>query len=168
MRKLFKERDIVESIFLLLGVGFVIVVAVLIVMLGVTLFTWDSDEKVAGDITLSSEWLAITPSEPLKQKKDRQDLVLDVAEPLKEDNLHSEHMETKAGIIFHPEAQILDQYGNSYNLELRRAPTPSDHSNSFMASASRLPAGRMYTQVRLRSDQPLHLSRVLWHCTKMK
>jgi hypothetical protein len=168
MLRLFKNRDVIESIFLLLGLGFVIALVVLIVLFGLAIFTSHSDDKIAGDITISSQWVTITSNKPLKHKKDYQDLVLEVAAPLKEDNLNSEHMELKDGTIFHPEAQIVDQFGNAYNLKLARAPTPSYHSNSVAASTFELPADRSYTQVRLRSDQPLHLSRVLWHCVNGK
>src|SRR5438552_3496368 len=63
----------------------------------VELATMHSDQQVSGEVTVSSEWIMITPKEPLKLRKQNQELVLDVAEPLMKDNLHLENIRLTDG-----------------------------------------------------------------------
>lgn len=152
-----------QKFFVFLGVLF----GIFLLIFGLFIFStvrMHSDQQVSGEITVSSEWMVITPQESMKPHKQYQHLVLDVAEPLKKDNLDLENIRFADGTPVYPEAQIVDEHGNVYVLKMERAPTPSRHGNSIFDYGSRLPEDRVYTQVRLRSDKPLHLSGVLWHC----
>ena len=159
----FKDRGPLESAFLVVAGCCGIILLVLIGSCVVGLVTMHSDQLVSGAVTVSTEWVVITPKKQMSPTKQYQSLVLDVAEPLLQDNLHLENIRFADGSAVHPEAQIVDEYGNVHSLKMERAPTPSIHENSIVDFGS-LPEDRAYTHLRLRSDRPLRLSKVLWHC----
>jgi hypothetical protein len=158
-----KDRTALESAFIAVGWICGIILLVLIGSCVVGFATMHSDQQVSGEIRISSEWVTITPNERMEPRKQYQSLVLDAAEPLLKDNLNLESIRFADGSAVRPEAQIVDEHGKVYDLKMVRAPTPSRHENSIVDFGS-LPDDRAYTQVRLRSDRPLRLSRVLWHC----
>jgi hypothetical protein len=163
MEESVKDRTALEVAFIAVSWICGIILLLLIGSCAMWLATVHSDQKVSGEITVSSEWVVITPEERMEPRKQYQSLVLDVADPLLKDNLHLEDIRFADGSAVHPEAQIVDEYGKVYDLRMERAPTPSRHENSVVDFGS-LPDDRAYTQVRLRSDRPLRLSGVLWHC----
>lgn len=159
-----KDRTSLESAFIVVSwtCGFILLLVIGSCVVGIA--TSHSDQQVSGEITVTSEWAVISSKEPLKPQKQHQHLNLEVAEPLLRDNTNLENIRLANGTPVHLEAQIVDEYGNVYDLNMQRTPTPSRHENSIYDYSSRLPKDRTYTQVRLRSDKPLRLSRVLWHC----
>ncbi|HZH32133.1 MAG TPA: hypothetical protein VEY11_15315 [Pyrinomonadaceae bacterium] len=152
-----------ESAFIAVGWICGIILLFLIGSCAVALTTMHSDQQVSGEIMISSEWVTITPKERMEPRKQYQSLVLDTAEPLLKVNHNPENIQFADGSAVRPEARIVDDHGKVYDLKMMRAPTPSMHENSIVDVGS-LPDDRAYTQVRLRSERPLRLSRVLWHC----
>src|SRR5690242_10102554 len=62
-----------------------------------------SDQQVSGEVTVSSNWIVITPKEPMKPQKQYQNLVLDAAEPLMKDNSDLENIRFADGSSVHLE-----------------------------------------------------------------
>ena len=100
---------------------------------------------------------------PVKQF---QEIVLDVdpAEGLVKDNLHTDRMQLGSGEMVKPEIQLLDREGNVFTASVARYPVPSRYENGISGQISNLPRDRTYTKLRIRSDNPVRLSRVVWHC----
>jgi len=146
----------VSGVIILLFIGYLIV----------SLALMNSEQQISGPMTISSNWTEITPERPIKPTKQFQEIVLDVnpSEGLVRDNLHAERMQLANGEIVKPEIQLIDQYGNVFVAEVGRYPVPSRYENGISGQISNLPRDRIYTKLRVRSDNPLRLSRIVWHC----
>jgi hypothetical protein len=132
--------------------------------------TTDSEQIVSGPVTLSPQWTEFVPVKPLRQAKQFQEIVLDVdaSEGLVADNLHTDRMQLSNGAVLHPQIQIVDSQGNVFNAEVNRYPVPSLYQNGISGQFSRLPQDLTFAKVRVRSDSPVHLSRIVWHCHQGK
>jgi hypothetical protein len=130
----------------------------------------DSEQIVSGPTTLSAQWTEFAPRKPLRPSKQTQEIVLDVepSEGLVEDNLHPERMQLSNGVFLHPQIQLVDSQGNLFNAEVSRYPVPSLYKNGLSGYVSDLPKDRTFTKVRVRSDSPVRLSRIVWHCHQGK
>ena len=159
-----------EIVFFLLGAVGGIVILALTILVGVGLLTWDSEVTVSGPVTISSEWAELTPRKPLVPAKQYQLILLEVdpSEALVVDNLHLEHIQLGNGIHLKPEIQLIDSQGNVFVAEVYRSPVPSYLDNSIVGNVESLPQDRKYTKVRVRSNAPVRLSRIIWYCSKMK
>ena len=127
--------------------------------------TTDSEEIVSGPVTLTPQWTEFVPGKPLRQAKQFQEIVLDVeaSEGLVEDNLHGERIQLANGVLLHPQIQIIDSQGNVFDAGVSRYPVPSLYKNGISGQFSRLPGDGMIAKVRVRSDSPVRLSRIVWH-----
>ena len=146
---------------------------VLIVLVGGFVYgmlTSDSEQIVSGPVTLSTQWTEISPQRPLLPTKQTQEIVLDVdpSEGLVEDNLHLDKMQLSNGVVVHPQIQLVDSNGNIFEAQVSRYPVPSRYNNGLSGHVSNLPQDREFTKVRVRSDSPLRLSRIVWHCHRGK
>jgi hypothetical protein len=132
--------------------------------------TTDSEQIVSGPVTLTPQWTEFVPSKPLLQAKQSQEIVLDVAgsEGLVEDNLHGERIQLANGVLLHPQIQIVDSQGNVFDATVSRYPVPSLYNNGVSARFSHLPADGTIAKVRVSSDSPVRLSRIVWHCHQGK
>lgn len=146
----------------LAGLGLIIVVGRFIYGMASS----DSEELVSGPVNLSSEWTEFVPLKPLRPRKESQEIVLDVdpSEGLVEDNLNLERMQLSNGVLLHPQIQLIDSEGNVFNAKVSRYPIPSPYRNGLSGYVSNLPQDREFTKVRVRSDSPVHLSRIVGHC----
>jgi|SRR5215217_57428 len=132
--------------------------------------TSDSEVIVSGPVTLSTQWTEFVPQSPLQTQKQTQDIVLDVdpSEKLVEDNVNLDRMQLSSGIILHPQIQLVDAQGNVFNAEVSRYPVPSRYNNGLSGYVTDLPTDRAFTQIRVRSNHALRLSRIVWHCHNSK
>ena len=130
----------------------------------------DSEQVVSGPVSLSTEWTEFVPPKPLRPTKQSQEIVLDVdpSEGLVEDNLHLDRMELSNGVLLRPQIQLVDSRGNIFDAEVSRYPVPSLYRNGLSGYVSNLPKDREFTKVRVRSDSPVRLSRIVWHCHQGK
>jgi hypothetical protein len=153
------------SLFIVAGVG----ALVLLVSVGALVYgfaTADSEQIVSGPVTLSSQWTEFVPQKPLQPLKQSQEIVLDVdpSEGLIEDNLHLERIQLSNGPLLRPQIQLVDSQGNVFEAEVSRYPVPSLYKNGISGYVSSLPRDREFTRIRVRSDFPVRLSRIVWHC----
>jgi hypothetical protein len=132
--------------------------------------TTDSEQIVSGPVTLSPQWTEFVPGKPLRQAKQFQEIVLDVdpSEGLVADNLHIDRMQLSNGVVLHPQIQLIDSQGNVFTADVNRYPVPSLYTNGIAGQFSRLPADGTIAKVRVRSDSPVRLSRIIWHCHRGK
>ena len=163
-----EKMSSIKVVLIILGV----ICIILLFLFGLfvySLATLDSEQRVTGKVMLNSEWIQIKPKKPLKPDKQDQEIVLDVdpAEGLVRNNSDLERMQLANGTVIHPECQIVDQFGNGYTANfVIRYPTPSLYENGISCSFYNpdLPQDRVYTEVRVKCDVPLRLSRIVWHC----
>ena len=157
------------SLFIFAGVGGLI----LLIIVGGFIYglaTSDSEQIVSGPMTVSAQWTEFVPRKPLRPMKQFQEIVLDVdpSEGLIEDNLHPDRMLLSNGVRLSPQIQLVDSQGNVFNAEVSRYPVPSLYENGLSGYFSNLPEDREFTKVRVRSDSPVRLSRIVWHCHQGK
>jgi hypothetical protein len=126
-----------------------------------------SEREIAGAITSNSGWLEIKPEPPLKPSKQSQYLVLDVATPYELES-KSWGVRLPDGSIVTPEVELVDEYGNTFNLDRPSMFSPTSHFTQRGFSTWNLPKDRVYRTVRIRSDKPIQYSRVIWRCQNHK
>ncbi len=114
------------------------------------------DRELAGPTTVSSEWLEIVPEQPLRTERQIQYLILDVADPF-DPVYESWSLRLKDGSLVQPKVQLIDQSGKVYDLT-----SPALDEKGIGFGNSDLPRDRAYSTVRIRSDKPIHLSRIYW------
>jgi len=153
------------SLFAVAGVGGL----VLVLLVGGFIYgleTADSEQIVSGPVVLSPEWKEFVPSKALRPMKQSQEIVLDVepSEGLVVDNLHGDRMQLANGVSLHPQIQLVDSQGNIFDAHVSRYPVPSLYENGISGYVSNLPKDRNFTKVRVRSESPVRLSRIVWHC----
>jgi hypothetical protein len=123
------------------------------------------DREIGGAVTLTSEWLEITPQEPLRPERQVQYLYVDTPEPFDPD-YQSWGIRFPDGSVIVPEVQLIDQQGNVYNLKASSFSladsTRTDIVSGIGFRARGVPQDRVYPKVRIRSDKPIRASRIIW------
>jgi hypothetical protein len=142
-----------------------VVSLILMAYLGLV-FSWlatrQSYRKIARNVSISTDWLSISPRPPLKVKHHVQHVYLaiegyqyDLATPLRPVMLTD-------GTELNPEIQVLDEYGQVYNL------TGLAGEGNLLGFSARFPRDRFYTEVKIRGDKPFRCSSVYWECSQLK
>ena len=159
-----------EVVFFTVGGLFGVIVLVIVTWFAIHLLTWDSEQTVSGPVTLSSQWMEFSPEKPLLPSKQYQIILLEVdpADALVVDNSNLERIQLGNGVLLNPEIQLVDSQGNLFEAEVYRSPVPSYLDNSIVGNVPGLPQDRKYTKVRVRSNTPVHLARIVWYCSKTK
>ena len=159
-----------EVVFFTVAIFFALAILSLVIWVALTLLTWNSVTTVSGPLTLSTEWIELSPKEPLHPSKQYQLILLEVdpAEALVVDNTKLERIQLGNGVLLKPEIQLVDSKGNVFIAEVYRSPVPSYLDNSIVGNVQDLPQDRVYTKVRVRSDAPVRLTRIVWYCSKTK
>lgn len=144
---------------------FVVSPALYLSLLGLlTVHSLHSEQRVAGRMTVASDWVEITPPRPLRPTKRSHEIVLDVAEPLPvEVDWHGRAV-LPDGTALRPEVALVNERGEVVPVEVWRTPVPSRYDNAI---SGHVPDG-VYVEVRVRCDQPLRLRRIVWHCWDSK
>ena len=114
--------------------------------------------------------MEFSPEKPLVPSKQYQVILLEVdpAEALVVDNSNLERIQLGNGVLLKPEIQLVDSQGNVFVAEVYRSPVPSYLDDSIVGNVPNLPQDREYTKVRVRSNAPVHLVRIVWYCSKTK
>lgn len=125
----------------------------------IALLTSVAEQRVAGEMTLTNEWVEITPDTPLRPLKQYQVIVLDGAEPTGQSDWYDRAVRPD---IYepHPEVVLVNGRGEAVPVELRRTSMPAGYANAISGYA---PDG-VYVKVRVRSNRPLRVRRIVWHC----
>lgn len=162
-KEVINTQDPREVIFFIVAGSCGLVLLALVAWIVVGLVTSDSKRSLSGPLTLSSNWIEISPDKPIRPAKQYQDIVLyvDPVDSLVKDNLHWERIQTTGGAQLKPEVQLFDQTGNMFTASVVNS---ESNENSLVAQIPELPTDRTYNTLRLRSDKPIRLSRVVWHC----
>jgi hypothetical protein len=175
MTSIFTDRrtnfdDYRNVVFLTVGSLCTVIVLGVLACLTIFLLTWSSEEMVTGPVLISSQWAEFSPRKPLVPAKQYQVILLEVdpAEALVVDNSNLERIQLGNGVLLKPEIELVDSEGNIFVAEVYRSPVPSYLDNSIVGNVRDLPQDRRYTKVRVRSNVPVRLSRIVWYCSKTK
>jgi hypothetical protein len=136
---------------------------VLVCCLSMSCLKQDIERQLLGRVTLSSEWLDVEPDPPLKPSRQVQMIVLVTSDPFEPD-FQSRGIRLSGGTTTVPEIQVVDQDGNIYDLKTQTISGNTEASYWKVA----LPTDRLYTRVRMRSDNAFTCEKVLWRCHNMK
>jgi len=113
------------------------------------------DRKLSGRVTLTSEWLELTPAKPLKIARDTHELTLFPDPPIPDGR-------PTAKI----EAELIGSDGTTYHSRPGIAQTLSGDLKITSRSLGfkDLPDNVTYTKVRIKSSTPYPVSKILWRC----
>lgn len=123
----------------------------------------DVDKRLLKNVTLSQDWLEFEADPQLKPSRQVQMIVLVTSQPF-EPELTSISLRLSDGTIAKPEVDIVDQYGNSYELKTQ---TVIGETEVGYWSVE-LPTDRTYMKVRLRSNHRIDCEEVIWRCHNWK
>lgn len=153
----------------IVGIGLVILVVLsLVVFTSMNIYRSLNpylDREILGTTTLTTEWLEITPKEPLQASRRVQQVTL-VLEPYIKKDKNSWGIVLPDGSVVTLEVQIIDQYGNIYNLTAPEFISTPGTNKTIERSFGiyDLPQDRLYKAVRIRSSKSINVSRIIWRC----
>jgi hypothetical protein len=123
------------------------------------------NRQIAGPVTIASEWLEITPEEPLKPEREIHEVILEFATPYEPDyQSWGIRLPDKSLVI--PEVQLVDQNGGTYKLRV----TALDRDGiafsvrDAVSHQEILPKDKLYSTVRIRIDKSIQCSKIIWSC----
>jgi hypothetical protein len=130
--------------------------------------------KITGPVTLNESWIESQPQPPLKVDKDLQMILLDLESPFKYDfDQEGREPNKGAGIlmpdgeVINPEIEVIDQYGNRFNLVLSGARETFKPVYN-LPYPDKWPRDREYKIVRIRSPRPIKCNAIYWFCESAK
>lgn len=130
--------------------------------------------KVSGPVAISSEWLEFKPDKPLKAEKDLQMILLELEPPLKDDfysqgtgSNRGKGILMPDGDVINPEIQVVDQYGNAFQLVYSGARQTFSPVYD-LPYPNKWPRDRQYTTVKIRSSKPIKCKAIYWFCESAK
>lgn len=111
--------------------------------------------------TITSEWLEVGDRSSLEIKKDNHYVSLLLVPPFAGD-AYARGIKTPDGKIINPEVLLLDQNGNEYEMVFAGSRRSGDDVFVNYRYQNGLPAGKVFTSVRLRSSDPFPVKQILW------
>lgn len=130
--------------------------------------------NLSGPTTIGDQWIELKPEASLRADKDSQMVVLDLEPPFKYDFYKvgkgpnaGQGILMPDGEVINPEIEIIDQYGNSFNLIWRGARKTFSPVYS-LSYPNKFPRDREYKEVRIRSSRPINLKAIYWTCESNK
>jgi len=121
------------------------------------------DRTIKGTITIGTEWTDITPSQPLKVERERQEIVLYLEKPFVGDFI-ARGIRLPDGSLTIPEIQLIDSDGNAHKLEY--SGFRGDELIRFaLPEQSTI---KEYRGIRIRSDKPINCKEIIWSCFNLK
>lgn len=122
------------------------------------------DREIMKDVTLTSEWLEITLEQSLKPEREVQMIALKLEDPYIAD-LEREGVSIPDGSLILPDVQLVDQYGNVFDLKYGGL---RGRKIIYFSNFNQLPKDRNYRTVRIRSEKPISCEKILWSCFNWK
>jgi hypothetical protein len=151
-----------------IGVGLLIPVIVGAIIVSKSIYRFIHpylDREIAGQTTISHQWLEITPEQPLRPERQVQYLYIHTA-PFDPD-YRAWGIRFPDGSVVTPEVQLVDQDGSLYSLKSSSF-SLEDRTRSNIVSGigfkADIPKDKVYRTVRIRSDKPITVSSIVWRC----
>jgi hypothetical protein len=122
-----------------------------------------SYREISGDVTISDEWVTLSPGEALRAEKKFDWVLLKLDPPFKNaEPAMGNGILTPDGEIINPEIQLTDQYGKTFNFVYRGA-RGGDSPIYGYPYPYELPRDREYKSVRIRSPRPIRCKAIYWY-----
>lgn len=128
--------------------------------------------KLAGTVTLESQWVEFRPKLALRADKTFAWVLLDLAAPLQDDAygegkgpLKGKGILMPDGEVINPDVEVIDQYGNTFQLVYSGAKGGPIYGCPY---PNKLPPDREYKSVRIRSPRPIKCKAIYWYCESSK
>jgi len=130
------------------------------------LFNPYNERQISGPIVITSDWTEIKPKQPLIMDRPVQEIVLALDKTIQLDPLNWKLL-LSDGTSATPEVQLIDRSGNIYDLpgysaDERKGEVWLRGFGMGLVASQQLPAGTVFTTVRLRSDRSVRCSRISW------
>jgi hypothetical protein len=132
------------------------------------------NREVSRNVFISSEWTEIIANPPLEILKRFQRIYLEI-ECEQTENQGENIWYLEDGTVINPQVQLVDEFGNYYDLEGGNASGHYRNEDVLVASKlgfsyrlGKLPTDRKYTKIRVRNDQPFVCSKITWLNYEMK
>ena len=154
-----------QKTLLALGALFVVLVVVLLVYRRMGPLPTLTDRDIAGPTAITSQWLEIKPTPPLKLSGKTSLVILELEGDYTPD-FQSQMLRFPDGALGMPDVQLVDEQGNVFPLHFLMVHHRDRTGSNVMGGAGfgtpDLPADRRYSEVRVRSDKPMKCSKVIW------
>jgi hypothetical protein len=126
------------------------------------------DRELSGPVALKSEWLELSPEQPLRVARDTHELTLFPDPPIQmvDDPTGKRTLIPLDGRDAEIEAELVGSNGITY----RSSPGRSERMTGNLKITSRsldfkdLPKQVTYTKVRIKSSAPYPVKKILWRC----
>ena len=125
------------------------------------------DRELSGPTVITSQWTEITPTEPLRTCREHQEVVLDISGfEGQQLDLTNTGLKLPDGSVVLFDVQMIDERMNVFtaNGETLSGPLLGFSVHDELTRRESLPKDRAYVKVRIRSNRPIHSSRILWRC----
>jgi hypothetical protein len=126
------------------------------------------DRQLSGPVTLTSEWLELKPTEPVRVARDTQELALFPDPPIKmvDDPTGKRSLIPADGRDANIEAELIGNNGVTYHSRPghEQSMTGNLHVTRHSVDFKDLPKDVAYTKVRIKSSAPYPVSKILWRC----
>lgn len=159
-----KMRPIHKALLAVVVLSAVVVVALLLYRRMGPLPTF-TDRDIAGETTITSQWLEIGPAPALKPSGKQSLIILELEGDYTPD-FQAQMLRFPDGSLGMPEVQLVDQEGHVFQLHFLMVHHRDRTGSNFMGGAgfgsSDLPTDRGYSKVRVRSDKPMKCSKIIW------
>jgi len=149
-------------------VGAVVVGIIFLLFLGLVSYFYfvifgNNDRTLARDLAISSEWTEITISPSVKPAYDHQAIYLRPTNYVVDRNAKGSDIRLPDGRIVKPEVEICDDSGKIFEMH-QTGFTLGRQGADFVdfGDPYRLPAGRAYTRLRIRSEVPFVCEQIEW------
>ena len=124
-----------------------------------------TDRNIAGETEINSEWLEINPDPALKFIGKTPLVILELEGDYAPD-FGARKLRYPDGTFSAPEMQLIDEQGNVFSLYLLMAHHRDRTGSNAMGGAGfgslDLPRDRSYVKLRIRSEKPMKVSKIIW------
>ncbi len=126
------------------------------------------DRELSGKVTLTDEWLELTPEEPLKVERDTQEVALFPDPPIKMEYDPEKGDRAVDGRDATIEAELIGTNGVTYHSRpgYEKSMTGDLFVTRYSVGFKDLPKDVSFKTVRVRSSAPYPVKRILWRCYK--
>lgn len=163
------RNELISCGILLIGIPLILFVIIGLVLMW-AIGTSHIEREIAGSTMITSNWLDLSPKEPLKPSNSEQSIRLEVTEAYVPDKQRV-GMRFPDGSLAVPEVQLVDVNGTVYQLDKSSLiSTNAPHEDPRNANGLGgirfhkvgLPQNRIYRSVRIRSDRSFRCSKIMW------
>lgn len=132
---------------------------------------WDGSDYVEiknEPVKLTGEWTVLTPPTPIQASRRWQAILLEVRAPIVLDS-DTWDLRFPDGTHANPEVELVAIDGTLHQLAMRHFLRSSRYNaDMLVCDGPEFVSGQKFREVRIRSNRPVTVTRVVWHCSDPK